>query len=60
PLHIAIGKKLKLKVIAEGVEKPYKDAFICNEDGNYGQGYLYGKPVTLEQFERDFINLAPK
>jgi len=57
---IAIGKKLKLKVIAEGVENPYQDAFICNEDCNYGQGYLYGKPVTPEQFERDFINLASK
>lgn len=47
-------------MIAEGVEKPYKDVFICNEDCNYGQGNLYGKPVTLEQFEQDFINLAPK
>ncbi|WP_133178415.1 bifunctional diguanylate cyclase/phosphodiesterase [Shewanella decolorationis] len=52
---IAIGKKLKLKVIAEGVENTFQDTFICNEDCNYGQGYLYGKPVTPEQFEHDFI-----
>lgn len=52
---IAIGKKLKLQVIAEGVENPNQDSFIRSEDCDLGQGYLYGKPVTPEQFERDFI-----
>ena len=52
---IAIGKKLKLKVIAEGVENQNQDSFIRNEECDLGQGYLYGKPVTPAQFERDFI-----
>lgn len=52
---IAIGKKLNLKVIAEGVENTYQDNFICNEECHYGQGYHYGKPVTPEEFERNFI-----
>lgn len=52
---IAIGKKLKLKVIAEGVENQNQDSFIRNEECDLGQGYLYGKPVTPAQFEHDFI-----
>ncbi|MFB2686500.1 EAL domain-containing protein [Shewanella mangrovisoli] len=52
---IAIGKKLKLKVIAEGVENTHQDSFIRSEECDLGQGYLYGKPMTPAQFERDFI-----
>lgn len=53
---IAIGKKLNLEVIAEGVETLEQDAFIRNEECDLGQGYFYGKPITARQFERDFIH----
>lgn len=53
---IAIGKKLNLEVIAEGVETLEQDAFIRNEECDLGQGYLYGKPITARQFEQEFIH----
>lgn len=53
---IAIGKKLNLEVIAEGVETVNQDAFIRKECCDLGQGYFYGKPMTAEQFERTFIH----
>lgn len=53
---IAIGKKLDLEVIAEGVETLEQDAFIRHEVCDLGQGYLYGKPITATQFEQAFIH----
>ncbi|AVT47072.1 bifunctional diguanylate cyclase/phosphodiesterase [Shewanella baltica] len=53
---IAIGKKLNLVVIAEGVETLEQDAFIRHEECDLGQGYLYGKPITAHEFEQAFIH----
>ena len=53
---IAIGKKLNLVVIAEGVETLEQDAFIRYEECDLGQGYLYGKPITAQEFEQEFIH----
>lgn len=52
---IAIGKKLDMHVIAEGVETQAQDDFIKFEECDYGQGYLYGKPVTADLFEKNYL-----
>ncbi|MDN3696115.1 GGDEF domain-containing protein [Vibrio clamense] len=52
---IAIGKKLDMHVIAEGVETQAQDDFIKFEECDYGQGYLYGKPVTADSFEKSYL-----
>ncbi|WP_299787317.1 EAL domain-containing protein [uncultured Shewanella sp.] len=52
---IAMGKKLNLHVIAEGVETHEQDDFIQSEGCDYGQGYLYGKPSSAEDFEADYL-----
>lgn len=52
---IAMGKKLNLHVIAEGVETQEQDRFIQSEDCDYGQGYLYGKPTSAEDFETNYL-----
>lgn len=52
---IAIGKKLDMHVIAEGVETQAQDDFIKFEECDYGQGYLYGKPVTADLFEKSYL-----
>jgi two-component system CheB/CheR fusion protein len=47
---IAMGKKLRLDVIAEGVESEPMQAFLyANGCSNY-QGYLFGKPMPAEEF----------
>ncbi|MDN3613270.1 EAL domain-containing protein [Vibrio gallaecicus] len=53
---IAIGKKLDMHVIAEGVETQAQDDFIKSEECDYGQGYLYGKPVTADLFEKSYFS----
>ncbi|MCE0496061.1 putative bifunctional diguanylate cyclase/phosphodiesterase [Vibrio salinus] len=48
---IQIAKKLDLQVIAEGVETRMQEQFIIEEGCDYGQGYLYGKPMQADVFE---------
>ncbi|WP_333874838.1 PAS domain S-box protein [Methylobacter sp.] len=48
---IAMAQSLELSIIAEGVEtEEQREILIGNGCMNY-QGYLFGKPVPIEQFE---------
>ena len=46
---IDIGKSLKQRVIAEGVETPAQLEFLRCHDCNEGQGYYFSPPVGAEQ-----------
>ncbi|MGA8864646.1 MAG: EAL domain-containing protein [Gallionella sp.] len=48
---IAIAHSLGLEVIAEGVETEEQRQFLIYNDCIHFQGYLFGKPVPIEQFE---------
>lgn len=48
---IHIAKKLDRQVIIEGIETPIQEQFIIEEGCDYGQGYLYGKPMPADVFE---------
>ncbi|MGH6647607.1 putative bifunctional diguanylate cyclase/phosphodiesterase [Aquabacterium sp.] len=48
---IALGKSLGLTVIAEGVETEDQHAWLRDNDCHFFQGYLFGRPVPLDQFE---------
>ena len=48
---IAIAHSLGLEVIAEGVETEEQRQFLLYNDCIHYQGYLFGKPVPIEQFE---------
>jgi len=51
---IRIAKSKKIETIAEGIEN-LNQAKILKELGcNFGQGYLYGKPMPPEQLEEFF------
>ena len=48
---IAMSQMLGLSVIAEGVETSAQKDFLHSRGCHAYQGYLYGKPVPLEDFE---------
>lgn len=43
---INMGKSLKKRVIAEGVETPDQYAFLIAQQCDEGQGYFFGRPMT--------------
>ncbi len=48
---IAMTQSLKRSVIAEGVETKEQRQYLLDEGCTHYQGYLFGKPVPIEQFE---------
>lgn len=48
---IALGQSLGMEVIAEGVETEEQRNFLAVHGCHYYQGYLYSKPLPIEQFE---------
>ncbi len=49
---ISLGKTLRLKVLAEGVETPEQCAFLLREGCDEAQGYLFSRAVTAAELER--------
>jgi diguanylate cyclase (GGDEF)-like protein len=47
---IAVTQNLKLKVIAEGVEDMYEYEFLKSQGCFDMQGYMFSKPVPIEEF----------
>jgi EAL domain-containing protein (putative c-di-GMP-specific phosphodiesterase class I) len=52
---IAMSAALGLNVIAEGVEAVEQREFLAIRGCFHYQGYLFGKPVTIEQFEASLL-----
>ncbi len=49
---IAMAHKLGMKVIAEGVETLKQRDLLAAAGCDFGQGYLFSRPVSAEEFER--------
>ncbi len=47
---IGLAQSLGIKVIAEGVEDEHQLSFLNNYGCNYGQGFLFGRPLPPEIF----------
>ena len=48
---VALAQSMGLNVIAEGVETKAQRDFLAIHGCNHFQGYLFGKPAPIEQFE---------
>ena len=51
---IVMAHKLNIKVIAEGIETQAQMELLRQMDCDYGQGYLFSKPVAVKDFEKLF------
>ncbi|MFJ7371256.1 EAL domain-containing protein [Lysinibacillus sp. NPDC098008] len=55
---IAMAHQLKLEVIAEGIESKDHLIFLQENLCNTGQGYLFSKPLPVEEFEQQFFEIG--
>ncbi|WP_164557990.1 EAL domain-containing protein [Massilia atriviolacea] len=49
---VVMGHKLGIKVIAEGVETQEQRELLTGAGCDFGQGYLFARPLTAPQFDR--------
>jgi diguanylate cyclase (GGDEF)-like protein len=52
---IALAKSLDLKVVAEGIEKQNQQNCLEYMECDYGQGYMFSKPVCAADIEERFL-----
>jgi diguanylate cyclase (GGDEF)-like protein len=48
---VALAKTLELRLTAEGIETPHQRAQLAMMECEFGQGYLFGRPLTPEAVE---------
>jgi diguanylate cyclase (GGDEF)-like protein len=57
---IQMAHKLDIKLIAEGVEAIEQENILTALNCDYAQGYLYGKPMPLNQFMTHLKEATPR
>jgi diguanylate cyclase (GGDEF)-like protein len=50
--HATLARELGVRCVAEGVETPEQHDFLVETGIEYGQGYLYERPLSRESFSR--------
>ena len=53
---IDLASRLHLQTVAEGVENDVQAAYLKARNVTYLQGYLYGKPIPMDEFARQFYS----
>jgi EAL domain-containing protein (putative c-di-GMP-specific phosphodiesterase class I) len=49
---VILAHKLGMKVIAEGIETEQQRELLLATGCDYGQGYLFSRPVAIKDFNR--------
>lgn len=49
---IQLSEALNLSLVAEGVETEQQKTYLAGLECNYGQGYLWSKPISADEFEK--------
>lgn len=49
---LAMAKSLELKVVAEGIENEQQALFLQQHSCEFGQGYLFSRPIPAAEFTR--------
>jgi predicted signal transduction protein with EAL and GGDEF domain len=57
---VRMTQELGMKVIAEGVETSLQRELLAQAGCNFGQGYLFSRPVAAPEFEALCIQAQPK
>lgn len=52
---IHLAKSIECELVAEGVEQIEEANFLRSNDCNVFQGYLYDKPLKVEDFEKKYL-----
>ena len=55
---ISLGRAMRMSVIAEGVETEEQQSFLAGLGCHSFQGYLFSRPLPLEEFEAFLQNFA--
>ncbi|KGJ73392.1 hypothetical protein GY21_11595 [Cryobacterium roopkundense] len=58
-LAIRLGTAMSLGIIAEGVETREQADWLIARGCFLAQGYLYARPLPLDDFVRDWVNIEP-
>lgn len=53
---IDLASRLNLQTVAEGVENEAQATYLKEHNVTFLQGYLYGKPIPMEDFARQFYS----
>ena len=51
---VAMAQRLKLRVVAEGVEKPEQQRLLQEIGCDHAQGWLFGKPMSEQELQQRF------
>jgi len=55
---IAMAGALGLGLVAEGIETDVQAAFLLEQGCAHAQGYRFGRPMPVAQFEREFLGVG--
>ncbi|MCG7599377.1 EAL domain-containing response regulator [Halomonas sp. McH1-25] len=55
---VDLGRRLDMKVVAEGIETPEQQALLRHAHCDIGQGYLFARPMPAMQFDAWYLRQA--